>query len=96
MIQTDPVIRERNKIRQSSRSLADRLGINRVGNELHHFEPMNRKNFIVLSKEKHRWLHYVLGGKNKQVDLTTIKELLPMLGDVVLVMNGEIRKWEDL
>ena len=91
-----PEAREANRIRNSSRSLADRLGIDRTGKEIHHFCPMNKKNFIVLQKEKHRWLHYLLGGKNVMVDLTAIKELIPMLGDVVLVMNGKITPWEEL
>jgi hypothetical protein len=94
-IHNDPIARERNKLRSSSRILADRIGIDRTGKELHHFEPMSRKNFIVLDKEKHRWLHYVLGGRNIMVDLTAIKELLPMLGDVVLVKDGKISNWED-
>ena len=95
-IHNDPDTRARNKLRSSSRILADRMGIDRTGKELHHFEPMSRKNFIVLDKEKHRWLHYVLGGRNMMVDLTAIKELLPMLGDVVLVMDGKITNWEEV
>jgi hypothetical protein len=94
-IRNNPVNRERNMLRSSSRILADRLGIDRTGKELHHFEPMSRKNFIVLDREKHRWLHYVLGGRNIMVDLTAIKELLPMLGDVILVKDGKISNWED-
>lgn len=95
-IHNDPETRARNKLRSSSRILADRLGIDRTGKELHHFEPMSRKNFIVLDKDRHRWLHYVLGGRNMMVDLTAIKELLPMLGDVVLVMDGEITEWSEV
>lgn len=95
-IRNVPEAREHNKIRSSSRILADRLGINRTGKELHHFCPMSRKNFIVLDKERHRWLHYILGGRNMMVDLTAIKELLPMLGEVVLVKDGKITNWEDV
>ena len=95
-IHNDPIARGHNRIRTSSRILADRLGIDRTGKELHHPEPMSRKTFIVLPKKKHRWLHYIMGGRNLNVDLTAIKELLPMLGDVVLVKDGKITKWEDL
>lgn len=96
MIQTDPVIRERNKIRQSSRSLADRLGIDRKGKELHHPEPMKKDHFIVLEKEKHRLGHHIAGGKNKNLDLQMVKDLLPILGDVILVIDGKITNWEEV
>lgn len=95
-IHNDPDTRARNHLRSSSRILADRLGIDRTGKELHHFCPMSRKNFIVLDKEKHRWLHYVLGGRNMMVDMTAIRELLPMLGEVILVKDGKISNWEDI
>ena len=95
-IHNDPETRARNKLRSSSRILADRMGIDRTGKELHHFEPMSRKNFIVLDKNKHRWLHYVLGGRNLDVDLTAIKELLPMLGEVVLVLDGRLARWGEV
>jgi hypothetical protein len=89
---TDPVFASRLNIRTRSRYLADRLGIDRTGCELHHYTyPITLGNFIVLSREKHRWLHSCFGGANKRIDLRLIKELLPMLGKVTIVQNGEIR-----
>ena len=86
---TDPEFASRLNIRTRSRYLADRFGIDRTGCELHHYtEPLSLGNFIVLSREKHRWLHSTLGGSNKRIDLKVIKDLLPMLGNVVLVKDG--------
>jgi hypothetical protein len=94
---TDKEFASRLNIRTRSRYLADKLGIDRTGCELHHFtEPLELGNFIVLSREKHRWLHSCFGGANKRIDLKLILDLLPMLGKVTIVQNGEIRKPEDL
>jgi len=94
---TDPVFASRLNIRTRSRYLADRLGIDRRGRELHHYtEPMEVGCFIVLDREKHRWLHSNFGGANKRIDLRLIKELLPMLGKVTIVQNGEIINAQEL
>ena len=94
---TDPEFASRLNIRTRSRYLADRLGIDRTGCELHHYtEPLSLGNFIVLSREKHRWLHSVFGGENKKIDLKVIIEMLPMLGDVVLVKDGKITDFEEV
>lgn len=94
---TDPVFASRLNIRTRSRYLADRLGIDRRGCELHHYtEPMSLGNFIVLSREKHRWLHSCFGGLNKRIDLKLILEMLPMLGKVTIVKDGVIRNAEEL
>jgi len=94
---TDPVFASRLNIRTRSRYLADRLGIDRTGCELHHYtDPLELGNFIVISREKHRWLHSCFGGLNKRIDLKVIKAVLPMLGDVVIVKDGKITKVEDI
>ena len=94
---TDKRFAESLNIRTSSRYLADRLGIDRTGCELHHFtDPITLGNFIVLSREKHRWLHGCFGGSNKRIDLKLILDLLPMLGKVTIVQNGEIINAEEL
>ena len=94
---TDKRFAESLNIRTRSRYLADKLGIDRVGMELHHYtDPITLGNFIVLSREKHRFLHSTFGGSNRKIDLKVIKDVLPMLGNVVLVMNGEVKKWEDV
>ena len=88
---TDPRFAESLNIRTRSRYLADKLGIDRTGCELHHYtDPIELGNFIVLSREKHRWLHGCFGGSNKRIDLKLILDLLPMLGKVTIVQNGEI------
>lgn len=93
---TDKRFAESLNIRTRSRYLADKLGIDRVGMELHHYtEPMTLGNFIVLSRDRHRFLHSALGGRNKNIDLKVIKDLLPMLGKVVLVKDGKITSWEE-
>lgn len=94
---TDKRFAESLNIRTRSRYLADKLGIDRTGCELHHYtEPLTLGNFIVLSREKHRFLHSNFGGSNKRIDLAVIKALLPMLGDVVLVKDGKITSWEEV
>lgn len=94
--QTDPVFANRLYIRTRSRYLANRLGIDRRGCELHHYtEPMTFGNFIVISREKHRWLHSCFGGTNRNIDLKVIKDVLPMLGKVVLVKDGKLTSWEE-
>lgn len=94
---TDKEFASRLNIRTRSRYLADRLGIDRTGCELHHYtEPLSLGNFIVLSREKHRWLHSVFGGKNKKIDLKVIIDMLPMLGKVVLVKDGKITNFEEV
>ena len=94
---TDKRFSESLNIRTRSRYLADRLGIDRTGCELHHYtDPISLGNFIVLSREKHRWLHGCFGGANKRIDLKLILDLLPMLGKVTIVQNGEIINAEEL
>lgn len=94
---TDKRFAESLNIRTRSRYLADRLGIDRTGCELHHFtDPITLGNFIVLSREKHRFLHNNFGGSNKRIDLKVIKAVLPMLGDVVLVKDGKISNFEEI
>ena len=94
---TDPEFASRLNIRTRSRYLANKLGIDRTGCELHHYtEPMKVGNFIVILREKHRFLHSLLGGRNKKIDLKVIKELLPMLGNVVLVTDGKLTNWEEV
>ena len=96
-IHNDPVTRVRNRIRTSSRILADRLGIDRKGRVLHHITiPIDRKNFIVLPREDHLWLHWTFGGKNKDVDLEKVLQVLPMLHNVTFVIDGKITRVEDL
>lgn len=93
---TDPVFASRLNIRTRSRYLADKLGIDRTGCELHHFtDPITLGNFIVISREKHRWLHSCFGGTNRNIDLKVIKDVLPMLGKVVLVKDGKLTSWEE-
>ncbi len=93
---TDPVFASRLNIRTRSRYLADRLGIDRTGCELHHYtEPMTLGNFIVLKRDRHRWLHSNISGSNKRIDLGVIKAVLPMLGNVVLVKDGKLTSWEE-
>lgn len=94
---TDKRFAESLNIRTRSRYIADRLGIDRTGCELHHYtEPMSLGNFIVLSREKHRWLHSVFGGENKKIDLKVILEMLPMLGKVTIVKEGKILNPEEI
>ena len=94
---TDKRFAESLNIRTRSRYLADRLGIDRTGCELHHYtDPISLGNFIVISREKHRWLHSCFGGQNKRIDLKLILELLPMLGKVTIVKDGEIKNAEEL
>ena len=94
---TDKEFASRLNIRTRSRYLADRLGIDRTGCELHHYtDPLELGNFIVISREKHRWLHSCFGGPNKRIDLKLILELLPMLGKVTIVKDGEIKNAEEL
>lgn len=94
---TDKRFAESLNIRTRSRYLADKLGIDRTGCELHHFtDPITYGNFIVISREKHRWLHSCFGGQNKRIDLKLILELMPMLGKVTIVKDGEIRNAEEL
>lgn len=94
---TDPEFASRLNIRTRSRYLADRLGIDRTGCELHHYtEPISLGNFIVLSREKHRFLHSTISGSNKKIDLSLIKALLPILGKVVLVKDGKITDFEEV
>ena len=96
-IHNDPETRVRNRIRTSSRILADRLGIDRKGRVLHHITiPIDRKNFIVLPREDHLWLHWTFGGKNKDVDLEKVLQVLPMLHNVTFVINGKVTNVEDL
>lgn len=94
---TDKRFAEALNIRTRSRLLADKLCIDRVGMELHHYtDPLELGNFIVISREKHRWLHSCFGGQNKRIDLKLILELLPMLGKITIVQNGEIISAEEL
>lgn len=94
---TDPRFAKSLNIRTRSRYLADKLGIDRTGCELHHYTtPIELGNFIVLSRQKHRWLHSCFGGANKRIDLKLILDLLPMLGKVTIVQNGEIINAEEL
>lgn len=94
---TDKRFAEALNIRTRSRYLADKLRIDRTGCELHHFtDPITYGNFIVLSREKHRWLHSNISGSNKKVDLGIIKALLPMLGEVVLVKDRKITSFEEV
>ena len=96
-IHNDPVARANNRIRNSSRILADSLGIDRTGRVLHHVTiPMNRKNFIILPREDHLWLHNTFGGKNKDVDLEKVLQVLPLLHNVTFVINGKITDPEEL
>lgn len=93
---TDKRFAESLNTRTRSRYLADKLGIDRTGCELHHFtDPLTLGNFIVISREKHRWLHSCFGGQNKRIDLKLILEMLPMLGKVVLVKDGKLTSWEE-
>jgi hypothetical protein len=94
---TDKRFAESLNIRTRSRYLADKLGIDRTGCELHHYtDPITLGNFIVLSREKHRFLHNNFGGSNKRIDLKVIKAVLPMLGNVVLVKDGKITDFEEV
>ena len=94
---TDEKFAESLNIRTRSRCLANRLGIDRTGCELHHFtDPITYGNFIVLAREKHRWLHSTFGGRNKKIDLAVIKAVLPMLGRVVLVKDGKLENIEEV
>lgn len=94
---TDPEFASRLNIRTRSRYLANKLGIDRTGCELHHYtDPLTFGNFIVLSREKHRWLHSNISGSNKRIDLGVIKAVLPMLGNVVLVKDGKLTSWEEV
>lgn len=94
---TDKRFAESLNIRTRSRYLADRLGIDRTGCELHHYTtPIELGNFIVISREKHRWLHSCFGGQNKKIDLKLILEMLPMLGKVTIVKDGEIMSVEEI
>lgn len=96
-IHNDPVTREHNRIRTSSRILADRLGIDRTGRVLHHITtPIDRKNFIILPREDHLWLHWTFGGKNRDVDLEKVLQVLPMLHNVTFVIDGKITNVEDI
>lgn len=95
--QIDKRFAESLNIRTRSRYLADKLGIDRTGCELHHYtEPITLGNFIVISREKHRWLHSCFGGTNRNIDLKVIKDVLPILGKVVLVKDGKLTSWEVL
>ena len=94
---TDKRFAESLNIRTRSRYLADKLHIDRTGCELHHFtDPITYGNFIVIKREKHRWLHSCFGGQNKRIDLKLIIELLPMLGKVTIVKDGELYDPEKL
>lgn len=94
---TDKRFSESLNIRTRSRYLADKLGIDRTGCDIHHFtDPLEVGNFVVISHERHRWLHSTLGGSNKKIDLKVIKALLPMLGNVVLVKDGKITNFEEV
>lgn len=96
-IHNDPATRESNRIRTSSRILADRLGIDRTGRVLHHITtPMDRNNFIVLPREEHLWLHWTFGGKNRDVDLEKVLQVLPMLHNVTFVIDGKVTNVEDI
>lgn len=93
----DPEFAKSLNTRTRSRYLAGKLGIDRTGCEIHHFtDPLEVGNFIVLAREKHKWLHNTFGGRNKKIDLKVIKAVLPMLGDVVLVKDGKITSWEEV
>lgn len=94
---TDKRFAESLNIRTRSRYLADRLGIDRTGCELHHFtDPLTLGNFIVLSRDRHRWLHSNISGSNKRIDLKLIKSLLPILGKVILVKDSKITNWDEV
>lgn len=96
-IHNDPVTREHNRIRTSSRILADRLGIDRTGRVIHHITtPMDKNTFIVLPRDEHLWLHWTFGGRNLDVDLEKVLQVLPMLHNVTFVMNGKITDLEDI
>ena len=94
---TDKRFAESLNIRTRSRYLANKLGIDRTGCELHHYtDPMTFGNFIVLKRDRHRFLHSAFGGSNKRIDLGVIKAVLPMLCDVVLVKDGKLTSFEEV
>ena len=95
--QADPEFAKSLNTRTRSRYLAGKLEIDRTGCEIHHFtDPLEVGNFIVLARDKHKWLHNTFGGRNKKIDLKVIKAVLPMLGDVVLVLDGRIARWDEV
>lgn len=94
---TDKRFAEALNIRTRSRYLADKLHIDRTGCELHHYtDPITYGNFIVLKRDRHRYLHSLFGGLNRKIDLAVIKAVLPMLGDVVLVKDGKLTNLEEI
>lgn len=94
---SDPQFAKSLNTRTRSRYLAMKLGIDREGMEIHHFtDPLEVGNFIVLAREKHKWLHNTFGGRNRKIDLGVIKAVMPMLGNVVLVKDGKLTSWEEV